>query len=202
MRTKLFMFSVVLLAFSISVSAQYNQPIPANQQPVQPQVSIDGISIELTNVSKSLQIFNKNFKAFLDKLPQGISFSEKQQNLLMAFEILNRAEQRLEILQKFQIDLTEKQANLKTRLTQVEENLTPEGIDRSVTFLGTTQTEEIRNGRRATLSAERNSLRQVLSQINQNLSDNSNEVQDAATFVRRLRAKILPQIEREVSDLQ
>ena len=63
----------------------------------------------------------------------------------MAFEILNRAEQRLEILQKFQIDLTEKQADLKNRLTQIEQNMTPEGIDRSVAFLGTTKTDEIRD---------------------------------------------------------
>lgn len=202
MKTKLFMFSVIAFAFSISVSAQNNQPIPANQQPIQPQIAIENISAELTNVSKSLQIFNKNFKAFLEKLPQGLTFSEKQQNLLLSFEILNRAEQRLAVLQKFQIELTEKQADLKSRLAQVEQNMTPEGIDRGVAFLGTTKTEEIRDSRRKTLEAERSSLRQVLSQINQNLSETADEVSNAATFVKRLRNKILPQIEREVSNLQ
>lgn len=201
MKTKLFMFSVIVLVFSTSVFAQNNQSISANQQPIQPQISIENISAELTNVSKSLQTFNKNFKAFLDKLPQGVSFSEKQQNLLLAFEILNRAEQRLAILQKFQIDLTEKQADLKSRLAQVEINITPEAIDRSVAFLGTTKTEEIRENRRATLNSERNNLRQTLLQINQNMSENAGEVRDAADFVRRLRLKILPQIEREVSNL-
>lgn len=202
MKTKLFMFSVIALVFSTSVFAQNNQSIPANQQPIQPQISIENISAELTNVSKSLQTFNKNFKAFLEKLPQGLTFSEKQQNLLLAFEILNRAEQRLAILQKFQIDLTEKQADLKSRLAQVEINITPEAIDRSVAFLGTTKTEEIRENRRATLNSERNNLRQTLLQINQNMSENAGEVRDAVDFVRRLRLKILPQIEREVSNLQ
>lgn len=198
MKTKLFMSSAFTLALSISIFAQNNQPVPT----IQPQISLESISVELTNVSKSLQTFNKNFKVFLDKLPQSVSFSEKQQNLLLAFEILNRAEQRLAVLQKFQIDLTEKQADLKSRLAQVEINITPEGIDRSVAFLGTTKTEEIRENRRSTLNSERNSLRQTLLQINQNMSENVEQVREAADFVRRLRLKILPQIEREVSNFQ
>lgn len=202
MKTKLFVFFVFVSVFSVQIFAQNSQSIPVNQPPIQPPISIENISVELTNVSKSLQTFNKNFKAFLEKLPQGIQFSENQQNLLLSFEILNRAEQRLEILQKFQIDLTEKQGDLKNRLAQVEQNMTPEGIDRGVAFLGTTQTPEIKENRRRTLEAERNSLRQVLLQINQNLADTASEVSDASTFVKRLRNRILPQIEREVSNLQ
>ncbi len=145
---------------------------------------------------------SENFKAFLEKLPQGLTFSEKQQNLLLSFEILNRAEQRLEILQKFQIELTEKQAELKNRLTQVEQDMTPQGIERSVTFLGTTNTEEVRDSRRKMLESERNNLRQLLLQVGQNLSDTSNEVRDAATFVKKLRERILPQIEQQVANSQ
>ena len=212
MKIKLFSFFVSAFIFSVQTFAQTNSTIPTNstpptkstlptnQQSDQPQNSIETISAELTKVSKSLQIFNKNFKAFLEKLPQGINFSEKQQNLLMAFEILNRAEQRLEILQKFQIELTEKQADLKNHLTQVEQDITPQGIERSVTFLGTTNTEEVRDNRRRTLESERNNLRQLLSQVGQNLADTSGEVRDAATFVKRLRDKILPQIQQEVSN--
>lgn len=199
---KSFVFFLFVFAFSVQIFAQNNQTAPQNGQPIQPQNSIETISAELTKVSKSLQIFNKNFKAFLETLPQGIKFSEKQQNLLLAFEVLNRAEQRLEILQKFQIDLTEKQAGVKTRLAQIEENVTPGGIDRSVAFLGTTKTEEIRENRRRTLEAEKTSLRQLFSQINQTLSETADEVRQASAFVKRLRAKILPQIEQEVSNFQ
>ena len=202
MRTKTFLFLVFALSLSVQISAQTNQPAPPPEQTGPSFSSVDNISTQLTKVSTSLQVFNKNFKAFLEKLPQGLTFNEKQQNLLLAFEILNRAEQRLEILQKFQIELTEKQADLKNRLTQVEQDMTPQGIERSVTFLGTTNTEEVRDSRRKTMEAERNNLRSLISQVGQNLADTSNEVREAATFVKRLRDKILPQIEREVSDLQ
>lgn len=195
MKTTMVLFLVVFV-FSINIFAQNNQTnIPPEQKN-----SVETISAELTKVANSLRIFNKNFKAFLEALPQGIKFSEKQQNFLLAFEVLNRAEQRVQILQKFQIELTEKQSEIKNRLTRVEEDGTPEGIDRSVAFQGTTRTEEIREGRRKSLEAEKSSLRQLLSQINQNLADTSNELRQASSFVQRLRNRILPQLEREFSD--
>ena len=185
----------VFFVFSLQNFAQTNQ---INNSPTPDP--IQQISADLAKVSNSLQIFNKNFKAFLETLPQGIKFSEKQQNFLLAFEVLNRAEQRVQILQKFQIDLTEKQAGVKNRLTQLEQDSSSEGIDRSVAFQGTTRTEEIRENRRKTLEAEISSFRQLLSQINQQLSNTDNELRQAASFVQRLRNRILPQIERELSD--
>ncbi len=200
MKAKTLLFLVFVLFFSIQTFAQNNQPVVQPEQPIQSPGPVENISAELTKVSKSLQVFNKNFKAFLEHLPQGVKYSEKQQNLLLAFEILNRAEERVQILQKFQIELTEKQANVKTRLAQVEQEVTPEGIDRIVALFGTTRTEEYRESRRRTLEAERNSLRQLASQINQNLSDTTNELRQASLFVKRLRDKILPQIEQEISN--
>ncbi len=198
MKAKTFLFFVFVIIFSNQIFAQNNQSVAKPEQSIPSSTPIDNISAELTKVSKSLQIFNKNFTAFLERLPQGLKFSEKQQNFLLAFEILIRAEQRLEILQKFQIDLTERQATVKTRMAQIDRDSTPEGIDRNIAFLGTTKTEEIRDSRRRTLEAERNSLRQILAEINLNLSDTSEELRQASSFVKRLRDKVLPQIEREI----
>lgn len=200
MKTKTLCFLVFVIFFSLPICAQNNQPVAQPQLPTQLPNPVENISAELVKVSKSLQVFNKNFKAFLEALPQGTKFSDKQQSLLLGFEILNRAEERIQILQKFQIELTEKQANVRTRLAQVEQEITPEGIDRMVTLLGTTRTEEHRESRRRTLQAERNSLQQLLAQINQNLTDSNDELRQAALFVRKLRNKILPQIEQEISN--
>jgi septal ring factor EnvC (AmiA/AmiB activator) len=196
MKTNVSLIFLFVLFSSIQIFAQNNQPLAQPEQ----SAAVENISAELMKVSKSLQTFNKNFAAFLERLPQGVKFSEKQQNLLLAFEVLNRAEERVGILQKFQIELTDKQATVRTRLAQVEQEITPEGIDRIVALLGTTRTEEYRESRRRTLEAERYSLRQLAAQINQNLSDTSNEVRQAASFVKRLRDRILPQIEQEISN--
>ena len=198
MKAKTILFFAAILIFSIQNFAQTKPPPTSPDQSIATNNPVETISAELTKVSKSLQIFNKNFNAFLERLPQGLKFSEKQQNLLLGFEILNRAEQRLEILQKFQIDLTERQASIKSRVAQIERDAAPDSLDRNVAFLGTTKTEEIRESRRRTLENERNSFRQVLAEIEQNLSETNNEVRQAALFVKRLRDKILPQIEREI----
>ena len=200
MKTKTFLFFVVLFVFSPQIPAQTSSTGNSAAQ-IQSPNSIDNISVELVKVAKSLQIFNKNFKEFIERSPQNTKYSEKQQNLLVAFEILNRAEERLAILQKFQIELTEKQGITRTRLAQIEQDASTEGIDRYVVLLGTTKTEEIRDNRRRTLEAEKLSLRQLAAQISQNLSDTNNELRQAATFVKRLRDKILPQIEQQMSEL-
>ena len=188
--------------FSAQISAQNSKSANTQEQSIQPSDPVAGITIELAKVSSLLQTFNKNFKSFLDTLPQGIKFSDKQQNFLLAFEILNRAELRVQILQKSQIELTEKQGEIRLRLARAEEDDTNESLDRGVAFLGTTKTEEIRTNRRKNLEAEKSSLRQLFSQVSQNVAENDNELQQAVSFVRRLRSKILPQIEQEFSDLR
>lgn len=200
MKTKASLFFVFVLFSSIQVFAQNNQSVAQPEQVFQSPHAVENISAELVKVSKSLQTFNKNFAAFLERLPQGLKFSEKQQNLLLGFEVLNKAEERVQILQKFQIDLTDKQATVRTRLAQIEQDIVPENIDRFMVLFGTTKTEEYRESRRRTLEGERQSLRQLAVQINQNLADTSNEVRQAALFVKRLRDRILPQIEQEVSN--
>lgn len=189
------MKSFFLFAFFINVSVISAQTIETNP--------IENISVEITKISKAVQNQNKLFKEFLEKFGKtgGFSLTEKQQKLLLGFEILNRAEQRLATLQKFQIELVEKQVSVKTRLIQIEREMRPESIDRDIAFVGTTKTEELRENRRQTLTSERNSLQAVLSQIQTTLSQTNDELIEAQRFVYRLRKSLFPQIEEEVSDL-
>jgi len=117
MKLKIFFSSFFLLVFSTFALAQNNRP---TSEPI--LTPIDNISFEITKISKSLQTFNKRIKDLLEQfaLNKGNQLNDKQQKLLFGYEILNRAEQRLEILQKFQIELAEKEASLKTRLAQIE----------------------------------------------------------------------------------
>lgn len=192
----LFIFSSV--GFGQSSEQQNNN---VNQgQPVNP---LDNISLETTKISKSLTTLNKRIGELLDSFAAGKSsqLNERQQKLLLGFEILNRAEQRLEILQKFQIELSEKESAVKTRVAQIDLENRPDSIDRNVAFLGTTKTDEIRDNRRHAFESERNSLQTLLSQIQRNIIQTSNELREAESLVINLRKKILPQIELEISNL-
>jgi len=200
MKTTIF----VLIFTMAGVSSLFAQTNPqTNPYPNSQADPLQNISQEITKISKSLQNFNKSLQELLEKLmvSKGMQLNERQQKLLLGFEVLNRAEQRLEILQKFQIELTQKEGELKTRLGQVEEAMQPDSIDRSIAFIGTTRGNEMRENRRQTLDTERKSLQNVLAQVRRNLLQTNEELRLAENFVNNLRKKILPQIEAEISDL-
>ncbi len=207
MKLKFFPVLALLLLNVAVIYAQTNSPdkLPAgeNQTIQQSPNPIENISQETAKISKSLQTLNKRVKDLLDQLAlgKGAQLNEKQQKLIFGFEILNRAEQRLEILQKFQIELAEKESSARNRLGQVEQNVTPENIDRSIAFVGTTKTDELRENRRRTGESERANLQNLLSQIRRTLSQTNDELRQAETLVLTLRKKILPQIETEISNL-
>jgi len=187
-----------------SIHAQQKQQPPAENQEI--AVSSDpvvNISNDLSKISKSVQTLNKRFKEFFDIFSsnQGLQLSEKQQKLLLAFEILNRAEQRLAILQNLRIDLVEKQTSVKTTLAKIEDDLREEKINRSIAFEGTTNAELSRENRRRFLSSEQNNLRNLLSEIQNTLSETSSELRQLEAFVKSVRQKIFPEINRELYGL-
>lgn len=190
------------LAFT-AVIASILFSVPINGQTYQSQDPMTNISAELTNISRSVQTLNERMKAFLDKFSGvgGVNYTDKQQRLLLGLEFLVRNEQRLATLQRFQIELVEKQVSVRTRLAQVDVDLKPQSIDRTVAFAGTTQTEELRDSRRQTLQSERVSLQALLSQIQSNLNDTSAQLRDVQLLVQRLRQKLLFEVEKEIGDL-
>lgn len=204
MKTVFFVL-IFLLANVQYLFAQTNQPAGTVNQPYYNQQvdPLQNISLEITKISRSVQNLNNSIKEWSEKFLGGKSsqFTERQQKLLLGFEVLNRAEQRVEILQKFQIELTQKEAEVKTRMGQIQEASFPDSIDRSIAMIGTTRGEEMRENRRQTLNSERQSLQVLLAQIKNNLQQTNEELRQAENFVNVLRKKILPQIEREISDL-
>jgi hypothetical protein len=160
------------------------------------------VLVELTKISRSVQTLGESFKVFADKFetPRGSTLNEKQQKMLLAMNTLVAAEQRVSTFQNQQIDLVQKLNDSRSKLAQVEMDLRPRNIDRSVQFEGTTETEELRDAKRQKLNTERTTLGQLISQIQSQLIDVSDNLREAQSFATRLRKLILPQIERELAD--
>lgn len=91
----------------------------------------------------------------VNKLSDKLSQMEENQRTLVDMERLSRAEQRAEVLRTQQRDVLEKEGILQARLEQVEFNLKPENIDRSVSTYGSTRPEEARDARRRMLESEK-----------------------------------------------
>jgi hypothetical protein len=195
MTRKTAIFSVIFFTAALSTSAQQ-----APQQNVDPTMSM---AYDMNRIAISVQSMTKTLKDFVDKFAkaEGISINEKQARLVVGMQILVQAEQRVATLQNFQIELVEKEGQLRARLAQIENDLNPQSIDRSVAFEGSTQTPEIKENKRRGLNAERISLQGVLNQIQSNLQTASNDVREAQGLVTRLRRTYLPQVEKDLAEM-
>ena len=192
MKIRYLLAGMILAAACVPVSAQ-EPAAPASD----PNTSM---AYDIARIAASVQAMNRSLKDFVDKFAkvEGISLNEKQQRLVTGMQLLVQAEQRLATQQKFQVELVEKEASLRSRLSQVEIDLNPQQLDRSVAFEGSSQTPEIKDNRRRALQAERASLQAVLQQLQSNLQEASRSVREAQSLVERLRRSFLPLVEREL----
>ena len=197
MKKRLALIGVALLVLYAEAFSQTNNPA------YQPQDPMTNISLEISRISRSVASLNEKLQTFLTKFEAigGVNYTQKQQRLLLGLEFLVRSEQRLATLQRFQIELTEKQASTRTRLAEIEEDLRPEKIDRSVSFEGSTNVQELRDIRTRRLQAERQSMQALMSQITFTLNDTNQQLRETQELVQRLRKQLLFEVEKETSNL-
>jgi hypothetical protein len=127
--------------------------------------------------------------------------TEKQQRLLMAFEVLNRSEQRLVNLQKLKLELSEKQTTFRLQLARINDDSLPESIDRYVSTRGTTNAEQIRDIRRQALLKEKFEITTLLNDMSRDLENINHEIRQMENLLRTIRQRLFPEIEKEISFL-
>jgi uncharacterized protein YlxW (UPF0749 family) len=200
MKYKLIFAVGALLMLSLNCLPQSVQTNSA--EPVRSNDPIEKISGDLSKISKSVAELNKKLKDFFDTFTtnQGLRLTDKQQKMLLAFEILNRAEQRLATLIKLRIELVEKQNKTNGELGRAEENLRDENIERGVSLRGTLNADDMRESRRRTINAEKNNLRNLLAEIQRNLAETNNEISQTEILINNIRPRLFRQIEQELLD--
>jgi chromosome segregation ATPase len=121
-----------------------------------------------------------------DKLTQ----MEQQQRTLVDLERLSRAEQRAELLRTQMRDVQEKEATLSARMEQIDFDLRPENIDRSVSAYGSTHPEEARDARRRALESEKTRTRSQLDLLATSRQRLDTAIVNADMEVDKLRKRI------------
>jgi hypothetical protein len=207
MTLKTLVFLAVLLFFAPALHAQNEQTassvINSEYYNRRTAESIENIAKELAKISKSVDGFNERLKNFSETFTsnQGLRLTEKQQKLLAAFEFLNRAEQRLSTLQTLKITLAERQTAARMRLAQNETESRPESIDRNVAVRGTTDGEELRESRRRALARQKVEISNLINEIQNSINAANEEIRLTENFLKSIRNRIFPEIEKELSDL-
>ncbi len=120
---------------------------------------------------------------------------EKEKKLLMNLDILSRAEQRTEALQKQLYEVIEKENTVKARIEQIVFDMRPEMIDRNVAFAGSLRPEDVRNARTKSLESEKSNLESLLAQIQTNRAKLEQSVERADLLVEKIRFKFEKEID-------
>lgn len=206
-------FGLVTLASQTFAQTSDRQPTnPAtasHSQSPDPQSSSNSTEIvasELGLLRKSVQSLTTKLRELIDTFlaparTNGDSANDKQKSLSASLDLLTRAEQRAELLRKQLLELIEKEASFRSRLIQIEEDMRPENIERSMNLPGSTRPAELRDARRRVLDSDRKGIESLLSQTTQSRIRLDDDVRSADAMVSRLRQRLLPLIEKEIEEI-
>jgi DNA repair exonuclease SbcCD ATPase subunit len=179
--------------------------VPAFTQ-TPPNTVTDPLTNEVTALRKSVQTLSNRLQTISDELlgPEKKNQDKEADTLKrisMNLELLTHAEQRAEILRRQLIDLIEKETAYKSRLTQMDEDMRPENIERSMVGIGSTRAPEMRDTRSRVLQNEKRGIESVLAVTVQSRIRLEEDVRQADQLVTKLRLRLFPMIDKEVDKI-
>jgi exonuclease VII small subunit len=177
---------VVSGAEIISQGGVYTEPEiePVEKAPVKTPTTNTGRLKDLNERVKKLEAGQK------------ASYDDRQKRVLMNLDILTRAEQRVDSLRKQLFDMIEKENTIKNRLEQIEYDIRPEVIERTLQIAGSLRPEEVRDNRRRSLTAEKANLESLLTQVQTTHTNLDANLQKAEQMVEKLRSRA----EKDIDD--
>jgi exonuclease VII large subunit len=166
----------------------------------------DPLTSEVAALRQSLQTLNNRLKTISDELFAPDKKNEDKsidtvKKVATGLDLLAHAEERAEVLRKQLIELIEKETIYKSRLTQLDEDVRPESIERSMVGIGGTRTTEMRDTRRRVLENDKRGAENLLSVTTQSRLRLEEDVRQADQLVTRLRQRLFPMIEREIDKI-
>src|SRR5262249_2199160 len=144
---------------------------------------------------KSLQTLNTRLQAISEELlapdkKENENSAERIRKIATNLDLLTHSEERAEVLRKQLIDLIEKETSYRSRLTQLDEDMRPENIERALVGIGTTRTQEMRDTRRRVLENDRKGLESLLNLTAQSRIRLEEDVRQADLLVSKFRQRL------------
>jgi chromosome segregation ATPase len=148
------------------------QPVQNSGDANQPRKTVPQLTAELTRLKKRV--------ADLEKNCQVDSLQDK----------LEKEQQRAEALHGQLLGTMEKEAALQPRIDQIDEQLRPENIDRSLAGVGSLHPEDVREALRRRLSSEKRRLQSQLDLLYQDHTRLQSALADSDAAIQRLRLRL------------
>ena len=132
----------------------------------------------------------RDLSSQVNQLSTKLNSMEQSQRTLVDLERLSRAEQRSADLWKQLREVEAQQADLEARMEEIDYNLKPENIDRSVAGYGSLRPEEVREQRRKSLENEKLRVQKQLDQLTANHSRLETAIASADADVERIQKRL------------
>ncbi len=198
--TFLFLLLTILVVSVAATRASAQTQPDSTQSPA----STDPVANEIAQLRKTLQTLNTRLQTITTGLlsPDAKQTdNEKLKQVASNLELLAHIEERAEVLRKQLIELIEKETAYRTRLTQMDEDMRPESIERSMAGIGGTSTAEMRDTRRRSLDSERKGLESLLAITSQSRLRLEEDVRQADLLVAKFRQRLFPLIDKQLDKL-
>jgi hypothetical protein len=172
----------------------------------QAQNSTDPLSNEVAGLRQSLQTLNNRLKTISEGLfspdkKNDDNSLESVRKVTTNLDLLTHAEERAEVLRKQLIELIEKETSYRSRMTQFDEDLRPENIERSMVGIGGTRTAEMRDTRRRVLENDKKGIENLLNVTALSRIRLEEDVRQADLLVTKLRQRLFPLIDKEIDKI-
>src|SRR5438046_8685353 len=140
--------------------------LPSFAQTPQNTNAADPLTNEVAALRKSLQTLNSRLQAISEELLASDKKDDDNsvtriKQVTTNLDLLMHTEERAEVLRKQLIELIEKETSFRSRLTQIDEDMRPENIERALSRIGTTRTPELRDTRGRVVENEREWIRSL-----------------------------------------
>ncbi|HYW74563.1 MAG TPA: hypothetical protein VE961_26295 [Pyrinomonadaceae bacterium] len=164
------------------------------------------LTTEVAGLRQSVQTLNNRLKTLSDELFAPEQKKEDQsldtvKKVTISLDLLTHAEERAEVLRRQLIEMVDKETALRSRMTQFDEDLRPENIDRSMAGVGGTRTAEMRDTRRRVLENDKRGADNLLSITVQGRMKLEEDVRQADLLVSKLRMRLFPLIDKEIDKI-
>lgn len=157
----------------------------------------DGQPADQTETERSAELKELRDRIkLLESTGKKNEYDEKQKRMVLNLDILTRAEQRSESLRKQHFEMIEKENTINSRLEQIDFDIRPEMIERTLRLAGSMRPEEIRDNRRKSLTAERTNLQSLLTDIQTTRANLNMNLLKSEQMVEKLRLKL----EKDIDD--
>jgi hypothetical protein len=105
-------------------------------------------------------------------------------------------------MRKQRFEMIEKENAVRSRIDQIDADMRPEVIEKSVAMAGTLRPEELREARRKSLEAEKRNLQSLLNEISATRASLEQNVLRADALVEKLRLKLEKDIDSALDDAE